>query len=138
MNCVQRRVFRAFVRSGGDPNNPAQFAALMHYVQALVLTLPNKAGRVVDLMLRGDERTTYAAVAERLGISEGAARVDGWRGSSLLAEAILRGEWNQSRWREAPAQRPHLTGDRDLQPLASAADSAAGTRSTRPRSTNTH
>jgi hypothetical protein len=86
MNCVQRRVFRAFVRSGGDPNNPAQFAALMRCVQALVLTLPNRAGRVVDLMLRGDERTTYAAVAERLGISEGAARVDGWRGSSLLAE----------------------------------------------------
>jgi hypothetical protein len=98
MNCLQRRIFQAFVQSGGDPNDPAVFSALMRLVQALVLTLPNKVGRLVDLMLRGDERTTYSAVAAQLGISEGAARLYAWRGLRILEEAIRSLEWKQSPW----------------------------------------
>jgi hypothetical protein len=74
MNCVQRRIFHVFVTSGEDPNNPAQYAALLRLVQALVLTLPNKAGRVVDFMPRGDEGVTYAHVAAQFSMSEKAAR----------------------------------------------------------------
>jgi hypothetical protein len=99
MNCVQRRILPAFVKSGGDPNNLAQYAALLRFMQALVPTLPNKVGRVVDLMLRGDEKTTYRRVARRLRMSQTAARQFGYRGVRQLQEMLRHHEWQKPRWR---------------------------------------
>jgi hypothetical protein len=99
MNCVQRRIFQAFVKSGGDPKNPAQYAALLRFVHALVLTLPDKVGQVVDLMLRGDEKTTDRRVARRLRMSETAARQFGYRGVRQLQEMLQHHEWQKPRWR---------------------------------------
>jgi hypothetical protein len=78
----------------------------MRFVNALLLTLPDHLARVVDIMLRGDRHTRYSRVAEELGISALAARQYGWRGSSLLAQAILRGSGTRHVGGKHPPRRP--------------------------------
>jgi hypothetical protein len=112
MNCMQRRVLQVFVKSGEHPNNLAQYAALWRYFQALVVTLPNRAGRVVDLMLRGDDRITSACVAPQLGVSEKAARLCGWRDMRIVEKAIRCLEWQQVPRCDAPPQRK-VSDDKD-------------------------
>jgi len=101
MNCVQRRIFRAFIASGGNPNDPRHAALLWQFARAVAFALPEQVARVLDLMLRGDRETTYARVAQQLGVSAQAARQYGSRGGRVLAEAVRRMEWNEPRWREA-------------------------------------
>lgn len=102
MNCVQRRIFRVFIASGGNPNEPRQVALVWHFVRAVAFALPEQLTRVLDLMLRGDRETTYARVAAQLGISKVAARQYGSRGARVLAEAVRTMEWNEPRWRDLP------------------------------------
>jgi DNA-directed RNA polymerase specialized sigma subunit len=90
MNNMHRRCFKAFINSGGDPNDLAQMEGLMHFVQGLVIVFPDKRRRVLDLILCAEDEKPYTRVARQLGLSMEAVYQHVSRGGAQLEEEIRR------------------------------------------------
>jgi hypothetical protein len=71
MNSVQRRLFRAFVESGGDLTHEAHVDRLIQHVNANVWVMPPKVKRALQLALHADDQLHYGDLAERLSSEEG-------------------------------------------------------------------
>jgi len=100
MNSVQRRLFRAFVESGGDLTHEAHVDRLIQQVNANVWVMPPKVKRALQLALHADEQLHYGDLAERLsseegegGVSEPAFRQRVSRGVRVLESAIRSRRW---------------------------------------------
>lgn len=101
MNSVQRRLFRAFVESGGDLTHEAHVERLIQQVNANVWVMPPKVKRALQLALHADEELHYGDLAERLSSEEGeegevtepAFRQRVSRGVRVLESAIRARRW---------------------------------------------
>jgi hypothetical protein len=98
MNSVQRRLFRAFVESGGDLTHEALVDRLIQHVNASVWVMPPKVKRALQLALHADEQLHYGDLAERLSgeegiVSEPAFRQRVSRGVRVLESAIRARRW---------------------------------------------
>jgi hypothetical protein len=104
MNSVQRRLFRAFVESGGDLTHEGSVDRLIQHVNASVWVMPPKVKRALQLALHAEDRLCYADLAEQLSgeeaelVTEPAFRQRVSRGVRAL-EAVVRA----LRWDGAPA-----------------------------------
>ena len=81
MNSVQRRVFRAFVESGGDLTHEGNVDLLIQNVNASVWVMPPKVKRALQMALHAEERLAPGA---RRGYPRG-----GWIGPSPGPRAPL-------------------------------------------------
>jgi len=103
MNSVQRRLFRAFVESGGDLTHEATVDRLIQQVNASVWVMPPKIKRALQLALHAEEQLRYCDLAERLSseeaaeVSEPAFRQRVSRGVRVLETAIRAGQWVEKR-----------------------------------------
>jgi hypothetical protein len=100
MNSVQRRLFRAFVESGGDLTHEAAVDLLIQQVNANVWVMPPKVKRALQLALHADEEVHYGDLAQRLADEEGevtepAFRQRVSRGVRVLESAIRSRQWMQ-------------------------------------------
>jgi hypothetical protein len=99
MNSVQRRLFRAFVESGGDLTHEGTVDRLIQQVNANVWVMPPKIKRALQLALHAEEQLRYGDLAERLsseeseGVSEPAFRQRVSRGVRALETAIRAHRW---------------------------------------------
>lgn len=106
MNSVQRRLFRAFVDSGGDLTHEVHVERLIQQVNANVWVMPSKVKRALQLALHADERLHYGDLARQLSgeegeVSEPAFRQRVSRGVRVLESAIRARRWMQSEPAEA-------------------------------------
>lgn len=99
MNSVQRRLFRAFVESGGDLTHEAHVDRLIQHVNAQVWVMPPKVKRALQLALHADEQLHYGDLAEKLSseeaeeVTEPAFRQRVSRGVRVLESAIRTRRW---------------------------------------------
>jgi hypothetical protein len=104
MNSVQRRLFRAFVESGGDLTHEAAVDLLIQHVNTSMWVMPPKVKRALQLALHAEERLCYGELAEQLSseeaevVTEPAFRQRISRGVRAL-EAVIRAR----PWIVAPA-----------------------------------
>ena len=101
MNSVQRRLFRAFVESGGDLTHESDVDRLIQHVNANVWVMPPKVKRALQLALHADEQLHYGDLAERLAgeegcVTEAAFRQRVSRGVRVLEAAIRERRWMQA------------------------------------------
>lgn len=109
MNSVQRRLFRAFVESGGDLTHEAHVDRLIQQVNANVWVMPPKVKRALQLALHADERLHYGDLAQRLSseegcVSEPAFRQRVSRGVRALESAIRARRWVQAEAEQTEAE----------------------------------
>jgi hypothetical protein len=100
MNSVQRRIFRAFVESGGDLTHEMDVERLIQQVNANVWVMPSKVKRALQMALYAEERLHYGDLAQRLSneegsVSEAAFRQRVSRGVRVLESAIRARHWTQ-------------------------------------------
>ena len=99
MNSVQRRLFRAFVESGGDLTHEGTVDRLIQHVNASVWVMPPKIKRALQLALHAEEQLRYGDLAETLsgeesdGVSEPAFRQRVSRGVRVLESTIRARRW---------------------------------------------
>ena len=110
MNSVQRRLFRAFVESGGDLTHEADVDRLIQQVNANVWVMPPKVKRALQLALHADEQLHYGDLAERLSgeegiVTEAAFRQRVSRGVRVLESAIRERRWMQIEAQPLPEAR---------------------------------
>ena len=128
MNSVQRRLFRAFVESGGDLTHEALVDRLIQHVNASVWVMPPKVKRALELALHAEEQLHYADLAGRLSGEEGAvsepirriwARRVNVSGRSCLWAVVEEPPWRLmpacSRWMTSPGCPDRRSGS---QPVA--------------------
>ena len=101
MNSVQRRLFRAFVESGGDLTHESDVDRLIQHVNANVWVMPPKVKRALQLALHADEHLHYGDLAQNLSgeegcITEAAFRQRVSRGVRVLEAAIRERRWMQA------------------------------------------
>ena len=105
MNSVQRRLFRAFVESGGDLTHEAAVDLLIQQVNASVWVMPPKVKRALQLALHAEDQLCYSDLAKQLSgeeaesVTEPAFRQRVSRGVRAL-ETVIR----TRRWTTVPAQ----------------------------------
>src|SRR5438046_9827873 len=63
MNKIQRRLFRAFLDSGGDIMNEVELERFVRYVEAVLSLLPPKLRLAVDLAWSASASSQYARAA---------------------------------------------------------------------------
>jgi hypothetical protein len=100
MNSVQRRLFRAYVESGGDLTHEADVDRLIQHVNANVWVMPPKVKRAVQLALHADDSLHYGELAQQLSgeegdVSEPAFRQRVSRGVRVLESIIRSRRWMQ-------------------------------------------
>src|SRR5438105_3294044 len=71
MNKIQRRLFRAFLDSGGDITDEVELERFVRYVEAVLSLLPPKLRLAVDLAWRAPDSSPYVRVAGILSQREG-------------------------------------------------------------------
>ena len=102
MNNLQRRIFRTFVRLGGDPTDAAAVEELIRHLEATLVILPPRIGAALQVAWRNAPNANVR-VAERLSKAEGravsatAVRQRVSRGARLLEQAMRRRGWRRSR-----------------------------------------
>ncbi len=83
MNSVQRRLFRAFVETGGDLSEDGQVEGFIRYVESNLLLLPPKVREAVELVWREPDAASYergarvSAASLRQRVSRGARLLEG-------------------------------------------------------------
>ncbi len=113
MNGVQRRLFRAFVETGGLLSEDGQVERFICCVESDLAVLPPKVREAVELVWRGRDTVPYAEIAAQLGrreptpVSVVALQQRVSRGVRLLEEAVRRRAWSK-----APSTRPGNAGPR--------------------------
>ena len=106
MNSVQRRLFRAFVKSGGDLTEEGAVDRLIRCVNSNVLILPPKVKMALDLALSAEESLHYSTLAASLSKTEEsrvtpmAFRQRVSRGLRLLEEVIQKQRWSSGTHRD--------------------------------------
>ena len=99
MNSVQRRLFRAFVESGGDLTHENTVDRLIQHVNASVWVMPPKIKRALQMALHAEEQLRYGDLAVQLsgeeseGVSEPAFRQRVSRGVRVLESTIRARRW---------------------------------------------
>jgi len=107
MNNVQRRLFQAFLRSGGDLTDDEELERFVRYVEALLSLLPPKLKSAIDVTWRQNEPSAYLPAVRILSQQEGAdislqtlrQRVS--RGLRQLEEQV-----RQRQWAHGPSASP--------------------------------
>lgn len=100
MNSVQRRLFRAFVESGGDLTHEGSVDQFIQQVNAAVWVMPPKVQRALQSALHAEERLCYGDLAERLSreeaevVTEPAFRQRVSRGVRALEATIRARRWD--------------------------------------------
>ena len=98
MNSIQRRLFRAYVESGGDLTHEGDVDRLIQHVNANVWVMPPKVKRALQLALHADECLHYGDLARELTgeegeVSEPAFRQRVSRGVRVLESVIRSRRW---------------------------------------------
>ncbi len=102
MNGVQRRLFRAFVETGGDLSEDGQVEGFIRFVESNLVLLPPRVREAMELVWRCPDGTGYERLAGQLSQREPTAvrvaslrqRVS--RGTRLLEYAIHQRSWGSS------------------------------------------
>ena len=101
LNNIQRRLFRAFLRSGGNLLNEGELEAFIRYIEAHLWLLPLKMRAAIDLAWR-NESAQSAAIVRELSQREGAAvspqalRQRLSRGLKVLEALVQQRQWRVS------------------------------------------
>ena len=99
MNTIQRRLFGAFVRAGGDLSEDAEVERFIRYVESTLVLLPPRIREAVELTWRAPDHVSYDGVAAQLSVREGmpvratALRQRVSRGARLLEDAVRQRQW---------------------------------------------
>ena len=107
MNKIQRRLFRAFLDSGGNITDEVELERFVRYVEAVLSLLPPKLRLAVDLAWRASDSSPYVRVARILSQREGvqvSPQALRQRVSRGLRE--LEGQVRQRQWDHQPPLRP--------------------------------
>ena len=119
MNKIQRRLFRAFLDSGGNITDEVELERFVRYVEAVLSLLPPKLRLAVDLAWRASDSSPYVRVAGILSQREGtqvSPQALRQRVSRGLRE--LEGQVRQRQWDHGPT----VNGTRVQPPLRPAGD----------------
>jgi len=101
MNTIQRRLFGAFVRAGGDLSEDAEVERFIRYVESTLVLLPPRIREAVELTWRAPDHVSYDGVAAQLSVREGmpvratALRQRVSRGARLLEDAVRQRQWQR-------------------------------------------
>ena len=104
MNSVQRRLFRAFVESGGDLTHEPDVDRLIQQVNANVWVMPPKVKRALQLALHAEEQMHYGDMAEQLSGEEGCVTEAAFRQRVSRGVRVLEAAIRERRWMQADAQ----------------------------------
>ena len=102
MNRLQRRLFRAFLRAGGDLSDAAEVERLIRYIEGMISILPDKTRNAFELAWRSDRTTAYTTLVDQLSefersrIRSTTMRQRVSRAARALEEAIHRRDWRQA------------------------------------------
>ena len=106
MNSVQRRLFRAFVESGGDLTHEADVDRLIQHVNANVWVMPPKVKRALQLALHADEHLHYGDLAQTLSTEEGCVTEAAFRQRVSRGVRVLEAAIHGRRWLTEPVPVP--------------------------------
>ena len=106
MNSVQRRLFRAFVESGGDLTHEADVDRLIQHVNANVWVMPPKVKRALQLALHADEHLHYDDLAQQLSTEEGCVTEAAFRQRVSRGVRVLEVAIRERRWLAEPQPAP--------------------------------
>jgi len=124
MNKIQRRLFRAFLDSGGNLTDEVELERFVRYVEAVLSLLPPKLRLAIDLAWRAPDSSPYVRVAGILSQREG-AQVS----AQALRQRVSRGlrelerQVRQRRWDHGPT----VNGTRAQPPPRLAGNGRCGT-----------
>lgn len=113
-NNIQRRIFLAFVRSGGDPTDDVAVDELLRHLEGTLVTLPPTIARSLQVAWRSTGPASNNHLAELLSrwegrtVSAAAARQRLSRGARMFEQAIRRRPWKRRR-----AAGPPVSGTND-------------------------
>ena len=119
MNKIQRRLFRAFLDSGGNITDEVELERFVRYVEAVLSLLPPKLRLAVDLAWRASDSSPYVRVARILSQREG-----GQVSPQALRQRVALGELNgAASYVDKVAIAMRLLGDAEARVLRAAIDS---------------
>ena len=105
MNSVQRRIFRAFVESGGDLSHEMDVERLIQQVNANVWVMPPKVKRALQLALHAEEQVHYGDLAQRLAGEEGSVSEPAFRQRVSRGVRVLESAIRERCWMQPAAER---------------------------------